>query len=224
MKILILHGWQHDKSYWEESAKALSSIAPTTAINLPGFGDQKLVSDDWGIPQYAEWVESYVKKNKIRDLVLVGHSFGGRISSYIATKNPSWLKALILVASPSIYRPSNGVRLKIMLYKLAKKILPQRLRLYFYSNDAKKANKSGLSKVFRNVVNFDQTHLLPKIEVPVLLLWGEQDTEVPLSIAQEIKMLIKNSKLEIIKSAGHMPSHNNPNLFYGKIKQFIESI
>lgn len=209
---------------WSQTVDQLKTIAPTEAIDLPGFGEEPLVSDQWGIPDYADWVKEYVEQHKLKDIVLLGHSFGGRITSYIASSNPSWLKAIILVAAPSIRRPSKEVVLRIKFYKLVKKVLPQNIRKLFYPQELQNAHQSGVGKIFRNAVNLDQTNELKKISVPTLTIWGERDAETPIRVAKEMHELIKNSQLEIIKGTGHMPNLDNPHLFYGTIKNFLKNL
>jgi pimeloyl-ACP methyl ester carboxylesterase len=55
-----------------------------TAIDLPGFGSEKLINDTWGVPEYADWVISQISDRE--DVILLGHSFGGRIT--VASKHP----------------------------------------------------------------------------------------------------------------------------------------
>lgn len=224
MQIVILPGWGQNKKHWVHNVRQLSKIGPIKAIDLPGFGEELLVSDEWGIPEYANWVSNLINKNKMKDVVLIGHSFGGKIASYLSSQNPAWLKALILVATPALYRPSLFVRSKIALYKIIKRIVPNSIREVFYSEELKEAKKQGMEKILRKVVPFDQTLLLTKIRVPTLLIWGENDDYPPISIGKEINSLIPNSKLKVIEDAGHQINIQKPLLLYANIKNFIESL
>lgn len=224
MTILILHGWGQDKKVWEEFSSRFESNE-VIAFDLPGFGEEPLISSEWGIPEYANWVESKISEMKLNDVILLGHSFGGRIASYLASQRPEWLKALILTGSPSIYRPSLSTKFKIKKYKILKWI-SKRLKAHSprLTADLGDADKRGLGKIFRKVVPFDQTEELKKINVPTLLLWGENDEPVPLRIAHEINQLIEGSQLEIIKNTGHQVVQESPFLSYGIIKKFVESL
>lgn len=222
MKILILHGWGHNGELWQNLADKLGKNA--IAIDLPGFGDEPLVNDNWGVPEYAGWVEKYIKKNKYNNLIMIGHSFGGRIAAEIASKNPKYLKGLILSGAPCLYRPSLKVKLRIKIYKFFKFLIPQNFRRLFYANDLKNASLKNLEKIFRNVVNYDQTEQLKKIKLNTLLIWGENDKDVPLKIAKEMNELIKNSELIIIENSGHNSYLEKPNLFFGYVKNYINNI
>lgn len=223
LNLIILHGWEHDSSYWEEFVRLIRdrNIA-VIPIDLPGFGKEKLARDNWGIPEYANWVKKKIQKKKLKNVVLLGHSFGGRIASLIASKNPVWLKGLILYGSPAIYRPSHLIRLKKIA---AQTVKATGINVNFgKSLELKTADHKGLGKIFRKTVNFDQTSLISQVAVSTLLLWGEEDKEVPLRIAREMKILIPNSKLVIISKTGHNAHLENPYLFYGKVNKFIQSL
>ena len=166
--VVVLHGWGHSGQIWKDLAEKFGKKAKSP--DLPGFGHEPLVSPSWGIPEYAQWLER--KINKKEKVVLVGHSFGGRVAVEIASKNPKWLAGLVLSGAPCIYRPSLKIRIKIKIYKIFKIFLPKNLRRFFYSDDLAEANKRGLEKIFRKVINYDQTQALKKIKIPVILIWG----------------------------------------------------
>ena len=206
--LVALHGWGQDRHTWDELKEQFSKDH-VVVFDLPGFGQEPFVSADWSIPEYGEWVKRKIADLNEKTVVLLGHSFGGRIASFIASENPPWLKKLVLYGAPCIYRPSLRVRLMIAAAKLARMLGLRR-------ND-----RSGMAAVFRKVVPFDPTHLLRKIKVPTLIVWGERDIEVPIRIAREMRHLIPNSKLTILEGAGHNAHLEHSNLFYGIIKTFI---
>lgn len=223
-KLIILHGWGQSKEIWQQFVNDIDSQG-AEAIDLPGFGKEPLVSQEWGVPEYAKWVSEKLQKDRHGEIILLGHSFGGRIASYIASKNPAWLKGIILVGAPCIYRPSTKLKLRIRFYKLAKLLIPESLRSkLFYSKEMRDAKDNGLAQVFRKVVPFDQTEELKQIKIPTLILWGKNDEHVPLRIAKEMNQLIAGSKLEVIQNAGHQTIQDSPYLSYGIIKKFIQNL
>jgi pimeloyl-ACP methyl ester carboxylesterase len=116
-KLIILHGWGQHAKIWDPFVSQIGDIIETQAWDLPGFGKEPLVSDEWGVPEYADWVVEKVDEEFAAgtEIILLGHSFGGRVSSWIASQNPDWLSGLILSGSPSIYRPSFGLKFRIRL-------------------------------------------------------------------------------------------------------------
>jgi len=223
MNIVILHGWGQSKENWSNAHDLLPNHK-VIVFNMPGFGDEPLPQKAWGVPEYADWVAKEVKKRKVKKAVVVGHSFGGRVATEIASANPRWLSGIILTGSPSIYRPSFEIKLRIKIYKTFKKFLPANLRRRFYPTDLKKADSRMLGDIFRKVVPYDQIEQLKKIKIKTLIIWGEKDSEVPIEIGKEMNGLILKSELKIIKNSGHSVHTDNPYLFFGYVNEFIKTI
>lgn len=220
MKIIVLHGWNQDKNSW----KKFQSQFPNDEVilfDLPGFGDEPLINEDWGIPEYAAWTHKRIEGFGEDNVVLLGHSFGGRIASFLASQRPSWLKGLVLYGAPALYRPRTSIRLKISAAKILK---GAGFSGSANNEELRDADNKKMGLIFRKSVLFDQTELLGKINVPTLLVWGSDDRDVPLQIAHEMKQLIPGSKLVIVDNVGHNVHLENSNLFYGTIKKFLESL
>ena len=117
--LVILHGWGHSKNQWNFFINRFDE-GNVVIFDLPGFGEEKLIDQNWGIPEYSMWAKAKIESLGEKNVVLLGHSFGGRIAGYIASENPPWLKGLILYGSPSLYRPGKKVRFKILVAKFLK--------------------------------------------------------------------------------------------------------
>ncbi|HEY4501337.1 MAG TPA: alpha/beta hydrolase [Candidatus Paceibacterota bacterium] len=219
--IVVLHGWGHDRTFWSAFAEKFSD-RQVFILDLPGFGNKKNVDASWGIPEYSAWVRSRIEEKGLENVSLIGHSFGGRIAAYVASQRPPWLARLILYGAPVLYRPRSFIRFRIRLAKLLKPFVSAGLKRLANAELAD-ADDEGLGTVYRRVVAFDQTELLPLINVPTLLLWGEHDTAVPVRIAREAQTLIGDSKVIIAPGVGHNVHLENPTLFYGLISRFIDA-
>lgn len=218
--LVVLHGWGHDSTLWE----AFRSQFPdryVVLMDLPGFGKEPLVSSEWGVPEYAGWV-----KEKLEVVggpyVLMGHSFGGRIAGVVASQNPSGLSGLILYGAPCLYRPTIFIRCIVAIAKVAKKLGFNRTK--HLNSELVNADAQGLGDIFRRVVPFDETHILPKISVPTLLIWGEYDEEAPVPLAREMHSLIPKSSLAVLPRVGHNAHLENPTLFYGTVSRYLASL
>lgn len=223
--IVLLHGWKRDRTYWSSLEKELSSKCEVVSWDFPGFGQEPLIGDNWSIPEYASWVNEKISKElPNRKIILLGHSFGGRVASYLASLQPNYLLSLILYASPSLYRPTTQIKRKIRIYKLLKKILPQSLLQSFKSDDQKDVENTSLAKIFRKTIPFDQTEELKKINVPTYIIQGDKDASVRTEIANEMHQLIPSSKVMIVPNATHFLHLENPILFNGIIKNIISEI
>src|SRR5437868_1870950 len=99
--ILILHGWGKTGSAYSAIQKLFEEKGyEVFAPNLPGFGSESLVKPVMNIDDYAEWVIEYLKKKKRKKVILIGHSFGGRISAKLTAFHPELVEKLILTGAP----------------------------------------------------------------------------------------------------------------------------
>ncbi len=223
--LVFLHGWERSKHDWDILVKMFDDEYVCTTLDFPGFGENKIFDKTWGVPEYKNWL-----KNEIKDLdnvVLVGHSFGGRVASFLASENLPNITGLILFAAPSIYRPDYKVIIKSKLAFLVKEYLPNMVINKLSSLkpiDLQNAEKNGKAEVFKRVVPFDQTEFLQKINIPTLIVWGREDMETSYKIGEEINKLVKNSELKIIEDGTHNLHIEKPTLFCGIIKNFVNKI
>ena len=98
INMVLLHGWGQNIKMMMPIANAFKSIFKITIIDLPGFGSSDEPKEVLTITDYADIIHKLLNKLKIENPILVGHSFGGRISIAYASKYP--VRKLILLASP----------------------------------------------------------------------------------------------------------------------------
>lgn len=223
--IVILHGWGHSQAHWEGISHMLSTENRVVVFDLPGFGDEPAPPATWGVPEYAEWVNARIAKEGLRDVVLLGHSFGGRISALLAAEQPAWLRGVVLYGAPCLYRPFFRVRVRNFIGKMIGKLpIPESFRRAYRGDEENAAMEKGMRPIFRRVVAFDETEQVRQIRVPVALVWGEHDMEAPMHIAEELKALIPNAELHVLQGGGHSVHLEQPTLFYGIIKKFLQRL
>lgn len=232
--IIFLHGWGGNKNSWDKNISYFEKLGfPVLAVEMPGF-DLPNPLPSWGIPEYAEFVKAEIAKNfPNQKIILVGHSFGGRISVLLASKNPELVHALVLTDSAGLnLEPPFMRKGLIFISKLAKwlekkiflsKIIPKLrkiMRSVIGTNGYKNAD-DAMKEVFKNVVNLDLSDKLQLIECPTLVIWGENDDVTPIKMAKAFEAGIKNSKLEIIKGAGHKLHQTHSDKWNQTVIEFI---
>lgn len=221
-KLLILPGWMHTTNEWLTVAKQLSEQYTVILLDLPGFGKTEMPKTVYSIKDYSEFVLLFLQKMAIDTTTLMGHSFGGRISIIIAA-NTDIVERLVLVDAAGIEKRTTIAKLKISLFKCIKVFLPKKyidkLRNQIGSRDYKSAGK--MRDIFVKIINEDLTYLLPKIAVPTLLVWGNNDTEVEHWKIKLMKKLIPHSQLKVVWSAAHSPHVEKPDVFMVIIKDFL---
>lgn len=202
--IVFLHGWHNtaNKEKYLELLKLLSVKFRVVALDFPGFGQSPEPPQAWTVSDYAALVEKFIDHLNIKKCILIGHSFGGRVATKIAAKNPQNIEKLILVASAGVEKKS----LKIKLLSFTAGVTPQFIKNIFSSHlgsaDYKKTT-GIMRQTFKNIINEDLQGLFPKIKIPVLLVWGQLDNTTPLTHAKIMDKLIPDSKLTIIPDGNH---------------------
>ena len=112
--IVMLHGWGSNITLFENSAKLVSEKFYTVAPDMPGFGETPEPPTAWTVDDYTDFVIEFIKKLGLKRVILLGHSFGGRvIIKLVNRKNlPFTVTRLILVDSAGIRPEKNDEQLK----------------------------------------------------------------------------------------------------------------
>lgn len=228
--VLILHGWGQEIATMQRVHDALKHTHRVVTIDFPGFGKSPEPSRVYSVYDYTSVIESLVLELELRNLTIIGHSFGGRIGIIYASRNTT-LKKLILVDSAGIL-PKRGFSYyrRVYMYKTLKQFLKLPI-LRSYEHDIKKKFGSSdyqsasprIRQIMIGVVNEDLQPLLSKILVPTLLFWGDLDDATPLSDAQIMEKEIPNAGLVVAKGAGHYSFLEQFDLFYRVVASFLES-
>ena len=222
--ILILHGWMRSYDEWVPTAKTLSNEYKVILLDLPGFGGTTIPATPFSIYDYADFVEHFLDKLEIKNVTLLGHSFGGRIGIILAARTDS-ITNLVLVDAAGVEQRTTFAKVKIGFFKFAKIFLPQtltdKLRNRLGSLDYKSAG--AMRTIFLKVINEDLTYLLHKIKTPTFLVWGNKDTEVVEWKTKKMKRLIKDSKLRVVWGAGHSPHLEKQQEFAEIINDYLLS-
>lgn len=232
--ILILHGWGWPISspQWARVKKLLEDKGYDVFVpDLPGFGTTPAPSKPWTLSDYVEWVKDFCGKQNLSQFVLVGHSFGGSVSTKFSIKYPELVKKLILVDSAGIRhkRLKKEIQKKVAhflnkfsflpLYGLARKIA---YRTLFRHSDYL-LTEGVMKETYLKAIGEDISNIFSEITAPTLLIWGENDRITPMDHALFMKKNISNAKLEVIAGVRHNPHKEAPEILTEKIIKFIES-
>lgn len=212
-QVLLLHGWGCDLETLNPIQVHLSRRYQVCALDLPGFGNTDEPPTVWGANEYADFVKVFLNTIGFDDPIILGHSFGGRVSIVLGAQMP--VNKMVLVGSAGI-KPTRSFKyhLKVISYKFVKHItmfplwarflapLRERWIQRVGSADFRKASVL-MRQILSRVVNEDLRYLFPRIKASVLLIWGENDNATPLRDARLMERLIPNAGLAIIPDTGH---------------------
>lgn len=214
--LLVLHGWGQSLSPWNNTALFCSKKYKVTIVDFPGFGSSEEPSTIWDTYEYAQFVKDFLVKIGITKTTIIGHSFGGRIGTILASKFPDLVPQLILVDPGGIEIKSLSVKVKIIFYKIfikpIKSIFGERMKKIFGSSDYR-AISGTMRQIFIKVVNQDLRHLFNTIKQPVTVIWGSNDQVLPVKYTKIYKELIPQSEIRIIWGADHSPNISKQNDF-----------
>jgi len=223
--ILILHGWGRNFTEWVPFAKLLPIDYRILLMDLPGFGNSSLPGNPkFSLLDYVKVVEEFLSKKSIKNICLLGHSFGGKIAIVFASKSKI-ISKLFLISPSGISKPGIEVRATAYLAKTIKRmirffiLLPNKSIKIFGSADYKKAGP--LTDIFKNIVSTNVSNYATKINNKTIIIWGENDREIPLSSANILTELISDSLIRIVWDAGHDPHLEQPEKLLGIIKDYI---
>ena len=234
--VFMLHGWGSKKELFSNIIEPVSTKYRVIAPDFPGMGETNEPPEVWALDNFVEWTLEFIKSFNPEKVILLGHSFGGRVVIKIASMSdlPFEIDKIILTGSAGIMPKRDlSYKIKVGSYKLAKKflLLPPVKALFpdALSNMQKKkgsADYNSASPVMRGclvkVVNEDLQSYLPKIKQSTLLIWGTADDATPLSDGELMEKLIPDAGLVKLNGAGHYSWLNDPFTFIAVLKSFLE--
>ena len=233
--LLILHGWGACINAMAPIWQFFKQKFKVYVLDFPGqqngSGDPKT---PWGIPEYACLILEFMKKLEINKPHVIAHSFGGRVAIYLSSLHKELFNKIVLVDSAGIKsKVSIKKQIKIYMFKCGKAILKytsskdkyderlKNLRKKFGSSDYSNIKSDIVRQTFSKVINLDLTNNLKDIERPVLLMWGENDTDTPLYMAKIMEKNIHDSGLVVLKDAGHFSYIDKSNEFNLIVDNFL---
>jgi pimeloyl-ACP methyl ester carboxylesterase len=228
--LVLLHGWGQTSLSFAGIMPPLEKRFRVLAPDLPGFGFSESPPGPWGSAEYADVVASLIENAGLERADVLGHSFGGKVAVALAASRPELVRRLVLVAAPVVrLPPSTGVQSRARGYTIARRLAafapPFRDRILdwarnrYGSEDYKTAG--GLRPTLVKVVNEDWRAALKGLRSPLLLVYGERDSDVPLAVAREALAEAPNSKLVVIEGAGHFPFLDDSYRFLDAVTRFL---
>lgn len=189
------------------AARGIASVA----IDLPGFGASPLPSQAGGARWYAELVAPLLREVSDQPVIVVGHSFGGRVATVLAASHPELVRGVLLTGVPLVRRGDS--RRSPWRYRALRALADrgvvreewlERARQHYGSADYR-ATTGILRAVLVATVNESYEPELAVMQMPVALVWGEQDRDVPLEVATRAAALLPQPPtMTTIAACGHL--------------------
>ncbi|MDC4205690.1 MAG: alpha/beta fold hydrolase [Candidatus Manganitrophus sp.] len=237
--LLFIHGLFDLLETWERLTPLLSDQFKLCAIDLPGFGKSPL-PEEWreSLSGMIEAVVAFLDSKGIEKTSIVGSSMGGGIALGVAGRHPERVDKIVLInpygfPSPPVAAEVARSRIlgTLLPYLLNKPVLRRCARALFSRSlhDPRLLTDVLVERVItpfatlrqrRDLFRFLQgistetmreiDALLPRIQQPVLILWGENDRWLTIDHAHRLRQRLPNSQLTTLSDCGHLPQMDKP--------------
>lgn len=230
--VLFLHGWgdnsQGSTALQAQLAKNFTVLAP----DLPGFGKTQAPTEGWDLDNYAQFINALLTKLDLsQPYAVIGHSNGGAVAIRATALGELQPQKLVLLAASGI-RAGKTVK-KGLMQVLAKTGnvatigMPERYRQTLRRQLYKSAGSDmmvvpGMQDTFKKTIKQDVQAEAAEITLPTLLIFGEQDKDVPPFMGQRYHELIKNSELHMLPGTGHFVHLDQPDEVVKLTEDFLK--
>ncbi|MDQ6719399.1 MAG: alpha/beta hydrolase [Candidatus Dormibacteraeota bacterium] len=221
----------------------LSDNFTVIAWDAPGAGSSSDPPDPFTITDWGRCLAEFLEVIGVERAHVLGLSWGGLLAQQFYRLNPTRVLGLILADTYAGWKGSLGESIsKQRLARCvressmpAEEFVAQWVPVEFFteavSQDVQEEmaavvsdfHPMGFRLMAKSLADADTTDLLPNIEVPTLLLWGDHDRRSPMSIAAQFRDAIPNAELAVIANAGHVSNMEQPEEFNAHVREFCLS-
>ena len=195
--IVLLHGWGQNIEMMKPLGDNLLNYR-ITILDFPGFGNSGVPTNPLTVFDYVEMLEELLKELKVKDPIIMGHSFGGRIAILYASRNKT--SKLVLFGSPCVRKNKTTLKEKVLKSLMKVPVLNkigESMKKHIGSEDYRNASPV-MRETLVNTVNQDLSEYARRITCPTLLIWGTLDTAAPIEDARELeKLLVDGALIEL---------------------------
>ena len=230
--LLLLHGLFGALSNWHD---VVENFATDHRVIIPLLPIYDMPLTQAGVPGLVAYVEGFVAAIGLTPpFTLLGNSLGGHVALVYTLKNPQHVSRLVLTGSSGLFEDSMGGSFpKRGNYAYVK----ERVGYTFY--DPAVATQELVDEVFtvtnsnakclriiaiaRSAQRHNLSKELAKIQQPVLLVWGLNDTITPPPVAHEFARLLPHAELRFLDHCGHAPMMERPAAFNNCLRRFLRT-
>jgi pimeloyl-ACP methyl ester carboxylesterase len=241
--VLLLHGYVGDgPSLWRHQMDALSDSYTVVAWDAPGAGRSSDPPEDFGVEGYASCLARFMEELALGPAHVVGVSFGGALAIAFQRHHRSLTRSLVLVSAYAGWRGSldpavaearlaQARRLsECSPAELVDALLPTMFSLPVTPSDldAFRAALASFHPAGFRAMAFasaeDVRDVLPTIDVPTLLVYGDNDERAPMAVAEQLHAAIAGSRLVVLPGAGHACNVELPERVNAEVTAFLAEV
>jgi len=231
--LVLIHGAGGSRLHWPPGIRRLPGRR-VLAVDLPGHGDSPGPGAA-SVDVYAGVVQEWLEANGLERAVVAGHSMGGAIALRLALRAPESLAGLVLVGSggrlrvapaileasgrPSTFPQAVDTIIEWAFSETADTRLVELARARMLDVDP-----AVLHDDFAACDAFDVLDQLARIELPTLVICGDQDRLTPPKYSRALAERIRAARLAMIPGAGHMVMLEEPQATAGALTGFLTQL
>ncbi|WP_418636651.1 alpha/beta fold hydrolase [Winogradskyella sp.] len=229
--IIVLHGLMGGLSNFDAVTKHFSSKGYKVIIPELPIYTMSLIKTN--VKSFANYLKAFIEFKGLNDVILLGNSLGGHIGLYYTKLNPEKVRALIITGSSGLYESAmGGGYTKRSDYEVIKKkaqdvfydpaVATKEIvdEVYETVNDRNKLIKT--LAIAKSAIRHNMAKDLPKMETPICIIWGKNDTVTPPEVAEEFHELLPDSELHWIDKCGHAAMMEHPEEFNTILNAWLE--
>jgi pimeloyl-ACP methyl ester carboxylesterase len=241
--LVLLHGFLCDSRVWRTQLMDLSDAFMVVAWDAPGAGSSSDPPDPYTITDWAKCLSNFMDEIGIARAHFLGLSWGGLLAQELYRVDPERIHGLLLCDTYAGWRGSLGesVAEQRRARCLQESSLPtdefvaRWVPVEFFTNAASPDLADEMAAVVSDfhpvgfrlmavaLADSDTTDLLPNIDAPTLLLWGDADRRSPTSVAERFRDAIPGAELHLIAGAGHISNMEQAEAFNAHVRRFCLS-
>jgi pimeloyl-ACP methyl ester carboxylesterase len=238
--LALLHGYVGDgPTTWRRQLDGLSDEFTVVAWDAPGAGRSTDPPEWFGLDGYADCLAGFLGKLGLDTACVAGLSFGGILALALQRRHSARSRALILASAYAGWAGSlppevaeQRLRQALALADGAPEAFVAALLPTMFSKpmpretvDAFRASMRAFHpRGFRAMAHAsaeDVRDVLPDVDVPTLLVYGDRDVRAPLTVAEALQAAISGSRLIFLPDAGHLSNIEAPNEFNDAVRNFL---
>jgi pimeloyl-ACP methyl ester carboxylesterase len=240
--LALLHGFIIDSRMWRRQLEELPRDFDVIAWDAPGCGQSSDPGEQFSMAEFAECLAGLLDKIGVETAHLCGLSWGGTAALEFYRIYPDRVRSLTLADAYAGWTGSLGkeAAAQRLARCLRESEMPPAEWVPPWAPDAFSAGAPrelvdelesimwdfhpvGFRAMSRSVEP-DFREVLPRIRVPTLLIWGDDDKRSPLSCGEAMRASIPGSRLVVIPSAGHLSNMEQPERFNDAVREFVRSV
>jgi pimeloyl-ACP methyl ester carboxylesterase len=241
--LVLLHGAPGDSRLWHPQLDGLADGFTVIAWDAPGHGGSSDPPESWRLPDYADCLAGMVEALGLERPHVLGLSFGGALALELFGRHPRLPASLVLASAYAGWAgslPADVVEERLQRVLRDSERDPEPVAREFATTlfddntppelveevvaIMTEFHPVGWRTVSRGLAESDLRDLLPRVDVPTLLLYADADKRSPLSVARGLQAGLGGAKLVVIPGVGHMTNLEAPDTFNREVREFLRSV